>query len=103
MGSGARSTARTPAPPRSGCSSGTACSAPPRAKDGAGARRPWLLQPLDDAQIALGAVVEHLQRGLVFRAVVGLDRLGEALELDDDDALLDAGLVGCGSVATGDV
>jgi hypothetical protein len=27
---------------------------------------------------------------------VGLDRLGDALELDDDDALLDTGLVGLG-------
>ena len=40
---------------------------------------------------------------LVFRAVVRLDRLGHAFELDDHDALLDAGLVGLRRVAAGDI
>src|SRR5262249_10967145 len=62
-----------------------------------------LFQSLDDAKVALGAIVEHLQRRLVFRAVMGLHGLRDALELDDHDALFDAGLVGRRSVAAGDV
>ena len=38
-----------------------------------------LLQAFDDAEVALGGVVEHLQRGLVVGAVVGRDRLRHVL------------------------
>src|SRR5215204_7734219 len=46
-----------------------------------------LLQPLDDAQVAHGAVAECLQRVLVGRAVVRRDGLFDAGEFRDDDAL----------------
>jgi hypothetical protein len=56
-------------------------------------RRGALLQPLDDAEIPLGGVVEHLQRRLIGRAVVTRDGRRHAVELDHHHALLDAGLV----------
>src|SRR5215470_10765321 len=58
------------------------------------AERGALLQSLDDAEIALGRIVEHLERRLIGRTVVARDRGGHALEFDDHHALLDAGLIG---------
>src|ERR1043166_5377841 len=51
-----------------------------------------LLQALDDPDVALGAVAERRERALVAVAVVGGDRLLDARELGDDDALLHARL-----------
>src|SRR5215211_691677 len=53
-----------------------------------------LLQLLDDAQVAHRAVAECLQRVLVGRAVMRRDGFFHAGEFGDDDALLEARLVG---------
>ena len=57
---------------------------------------------LDDAQVALGGAVEHAQRLLISRPVVGLGGGLDAVEFDDDDALGEARFVGLGSVAAGE-
>ena len=53
----------------------------------------------DDAEVALDAVGEGHQRLLVSLALVCRDGLFEAVELDQDDALRDSGLVGDDSAA----
>src|SRR5262249_20716455 len=50
--------------------------------------------------VAIRRLAQHLQRFLITRTVVSGDRLLDAVELDDDQALRNAGLVGfCGSAA----
>src|ERR1700750_86327 len=56
---------------------------------------------LDDAEVALEAVGEGDQRLLVCLALVCRDGLFKAVELDQNDALRDSGLVGDDSTATG--
>src|SRR4051812_13935359 len=51
-----------------------------------------LWQPRDDPHVAIGRVVENLQRVLVSLTVVRGDRGGDAVEFDDHDALLDPSL-----------
>src|SRR5690349_6761390 len=58
----------------------------------------YLFETLDDTKIAFGGLVENLERGLIALAVVGRDRLLDAVELDDHDALGDACLVDLGSL-----
>ena len=48
---------------------------------------------LDDPQIPIGGLAEHLQRGLIALAVVGGHGLLHAVELDHDHALGDPRLV----------
>src|SRR5688500_17568710 len=55
----------------------------------------------DDAEVALEAVGEGHQRLLVCLALVCRDGLFKAVELDQNDALRDPGLVGDDSTATG--
>src|SRR5580765_3721803 len=55
----------------------------------------------DDAEVALEAVGEGDQRLLVCLALVCRDGLFKAVELDQNDALCDSGLVGDDSTATG--
>src|SRR6478752_6039934 len=55
----------------------------------------------DDAEVALEAVGEGDQRLLVCLALVCRDGLFKAVELDQNDALRDSGLVGDDSTATG--
>src|SRR5690348_10398625 len=55
----------------------------------------------DDAEVALEAVGEGHQRLLVYLALVCRDGLFKAVELDQDDALRDSGLVGDDPAATG--
>src|SRR5262249_56757337 len=55
----------------------------------------------DDAEVALEAVGEGHQRLLVCLALVCRDGLFKAVELDQNDALRDSGLVGDDSTATG--
>ena len=40
-----------------------------------------LFEPFDDAEIALGGVVEHLERRLIAWAVMGGDGLRDALDV----------------------
>lgn len=56
---------------------------------------------VDDAEVALDAVGEGHQRLLVCLALVCRDGLLKAVELDQNDALRDSGLVGDDSTATG--
>ena len=56
-------------------------------------RRPGSLQRLDDAEVALTRLVEHLERRLIGGAVVAGGRCRDAVELGDHHALLDTGLV----------
>src|SRR5262245_16122691 len=56
-------------------------------------------EALEDAEVALGAVAQRLQRFLVAGAVVRRVGLGEALELDQHRALAHALLVGLGGQA----
>ncbi|MPY55970.1 site-specific integrase [Streptomyces spongiae] len=56
---------------------------------------------VDDAEVALDAVGEGHQRLLVCLALVCRDGLFKAVELDQNDALRDSGLVGDDSTATG--
>src|SRR5690606_39593770 len=51
------------------------------------------VEAFDDAEVALEAVGEFGQRLLVGRTLVRGDRLFEAVELDQDDALGDSGFV----------
>src|SRR5438105_1673977 len=60
------------------------------------------LDALDDAQVPHAGFAENLQGGLIGLAVMGRDRLRDTVELDDDDALSDAGLIGLGGVAAGE-
>src|SRR5208282_4896185 len=53
-----------------------------------------LCQAFDDAQIALGGLAEHLERGLIAVAVVRRNGAINAVELDHDDALGHSGLIG---------
>src|SRR5690242_2634181 len=55
----------------------------------------------DDAEVALDTVGEGHQRLLVYLALVCCDGLFKAVELDQDDALRDSGLVGDDPAATG--
>ena len=55
----------------------------------------------DDAEVALEAVGEGHQRLLVCLARVCRDGLFKAVELNQNDALRDSGLVGDDSTATG--
>lgn len=55
----------------------------------------------DDAEVALDAVGEGHQRLLVCLALVCRDGLFKAVELDQNDALRDSGLVGDDSTAMG--
>src|SRR5277367_1278044 len=48
----------------------------------------------DDAQVALAGIAEHFERGLIARAVVRRRGLFDALELDQNGALLEAFFVG---------
>src|ERR1700733_274557 len=57
---------------------------------------------LDDAHVALGGIAQRDECRLVAGAVVRGDRLGDAGELDQDGALVDAGLIGLGSAAAGE-
>src|ERR1043165_2399374 len=59
----------------------------PRTSPGAGSLLLFLLYAFDDAQVAIGAVAEHLQRFLVPRAVMRRGGVIDAVELDDDDPL----------------
>jgi len=52
-----------------------------------------------DAEVSDGAVAQKLERGLVAFAVMGGDGAVDAVELDDDDALGEALLVGLGGRA----
>jgi hypothetical protein len=61
-----------------------------------------LVDAFDDAEVALDAVGERHQRLLVCLALVCRDGLFKAVELDQNDALRDAGLVGDDSTATRD-
>src|SRR4051812_7134954 len=54
----------------------------------------------DDAEVALDAVGEGHQRVLVRLALVSRDGLIKGVELDQNDALRDSGLVGDDSTAT---
>src|SRR5205807_193775 len=56
---------------------------------------------LDDAEVALETVGEGHQRLLVRLALVCRDGLLEAVELDQNDALRDSGLVGDDPTPTG--
>ena len=58
-----------------------------------------LFEAFHDPQIALGGLAENLECGLISLAVMGRKSLRDALKLDDDDALGDAGLVGFGRIA----
>src|SRR3954471_1305626 len=60
-----------------------------------------LVDAFDDAEVALDAVGEGHQRLLVCLALVCRDGLFKAVELDQNDALHDSGLVGNDSTATG--
>src|SRR5713101_6841860 len=52
-----------------------------------------LCHAFDDAQVALGGLAEHLERGLIALAVVGRDSALDAVELDHNHALGNPGLV----------
>lgn len=52
--------------------------------------------PFNDAYIALGAAAERFERGLVSRAVMRGDCLRDAVELDDNRALIQPRLVSLG-------
>src|SRR5437764_1384069 len=52
------------------------------------------LYAFDDTQIAIGALAERFQRFLIAGAVMRRDRLLNAVELNDDDALQESRLVG---------
>src|SRR5271166_3597385 len=62
-----------------------------------------LLQPLDNAQVAHGAVAQRAQRLLVGGAVVGGDGPLDARELGNDDALALARFVGGGGGAAREI
>ncbi len=53
----------------------------------------------DDADVALGAAAQRLQRRLVARAVMRRGRLLHAVELDHDDAFGEALFIDLGGVA----
>src|SRR3984893_12981750 len=57
---------------------------------------------LDDAHVALRGIAQRDECRLIAGAVVRGDRLGDAGELDQDGALVDAGLIGLGSAAAGE-
>ena len=52
-----------------------------------------VVNTFDDAQVALRRVAQSTQSGLVAWAVVGSDRLGEAVKFDQYGTLLDAALI----------
>src|SRR5678810_471633 len=60
------------------------------------------VRALDDAEVALGAVAERLEGGLVVGRFVRGERLVHVVELDDDHALLHSQLVGLGRIAADD-
>ena len=69
---------------------------------GAPQRKSGRLDALDDPEIALAGVVEHLQGRLIAGAVMaGLGRL-HAVELDHDDAFLQPRFIGDGGIAAGE-
>jgi hypothetical protein len=55
----------------------------------------WLLESLDNAQIPIGGAVDELQRCLICIAVVSCNRLLDAIELYDDNALPDSAFISC--------
>ncbi len=57
----------------------------------------------NDPNIALGRIAQDSECGLVAGAVVGGDRLGETIELDQSGGLIDAGLINLGGAAEGEV
>src|SRR6476659_6794126 len=59
------------------------------------------IDAFDDAEVALDAIGEGRERLLVCVALVCRDGLFKAVELDENDALSDSGLVGDDSTATG--
>src|SRR5258708_13048924 len=60
---------------------------PARCRSGVRSAAGGLAYTFDDPNVAIGAVVERFERGLVARTVVRLDGLVEAVELDHNDAL----------------
>src|SRR5262249_55878614 len=64
-----------------------------------GRRKATLCQPFDDAQIALGRLPEHFERGLITLAIVGGGGFFHAVELDHHHALRDPRLIGLRGVA----
>src|SRR5688572_23733507 len=74
----------------------------PRSRQRGYFRLPTLRDALDDADIALGAVAEQLERLLVRGAVVRRRGLVHAVELDHHHALVQPGLVGLRRRATND-
>src|SRR6516165_7658030 len=61
-----------------------------------------LCQRFNDANVALGGVAQHLQCGLIARAVVGRGGFIQAVELDQDNALDHSLFVSFGGVAAGE-
>src|SRR5262249_19230240 len=59
-----------------------------------------VINALDDAQVAIRPITQDSECSLVIGAVVGGNRLGEAVELDQYCALLDATLIRLGGHAT---
>jgi hypothetical protein len=61
-----------------------------------------MLQAVDDPEITLAGIVEHLQRRLVAGTVVAGDRRVDAVEFNDHHALGQPGFVGLGGIAAGE-
>jgi hypothetical protein len=57
----------------------------------------------DDANVALCSIAQDSECGLVAGAVIGGNRLGEAVELDQYGALINPGLISFGNAAAGEV
>jgi hypothetical protein len=60
------------------------------------------LDAFDDAQVALRRIPQGSKCGLVARAVMRGDRLGEAVELDQYGTLIDASLISLGRATSGE-
>ena len=58
-----------------------------------------VVDAFDDAHVALRRIAQDTECGLVVGAVVGGDRLGEAVELDQYSALIDTGVISLGGAA----
>ncbi len=75
---------------------------PPRGVSGADPAGPRSVEALDDAEVALDAAGERGRRLLVGRALACRDGLFEAVELDQDGALGESGLVRHDPAVTGE-
>jgi hypothetical protein len=62
-----------------------------------------VVDAFDDANVALRSIAQDSECGLVAGAVVGGNRLGEAVELDQYGALINPDLISFGNTAAGEV